>query len=851
MATGQWAAVVGQVNRLWTAGTSAGQTETQLLDRFATGGDESAFEALVARHGSMVHGVCRRVLRDPNDADDAFQATFLVLARKAGSLRDGALLGNWLYGVARRVSTRARADAEARRRREADAGRGAGDEPDASQAAQRRELAEMVQAEVDRLPSASRAVVVLCDLSGCSHEEAASRLGLPLGTVKSRHFRARTQLKTRLHGRGLAPEPALALLVTRTGARLVPPALLETTARAACAYAAGRLTLAGLATSHAVSLAQGVLTSMLTNQLTLAATITLSAALLTVGAGVYAQAPAGAAKADGAGLVGDGSKKPQATPTVSVKTSTDFSKTNGSSIAELGAIAVADPKSTEPVDSDPKPVPAEKPRDIQTRLNEAHTILDAMMTVQQSGANIDLNEARLWLEHLQQAIKDRDAPEIAEAKEQLRIFSLAAAKSNKADDRIRVLQATSRLAHLERKFENEANHYQFKRSTNGALMMPLTLLEEAKRNAGAIDGEEDGKVQQALTVDEQRERFAGAKRSLTMISNSLETLRQAAADGVEIPKDQLRYWLDRHKKASKRYLAFGIKQRESDAISGPLQFVDGSQVEIEGGQPTEEAKYRRELATLTAARTVASMKQRYEKGLRAFDDLQHLMETGKYDPSLVRSSEPPYGPAKVETPPLASADVNGATQAKPTGPEAGGDMESGGGGGYGGGGETSRSSVRMSVPQVGTDEASKELGRRLGEAVTMQFPQETPLEDVLKYLKTATSDVNFKGLTFYIDPEGLADAERTTTSPVSIDLDGFPLRTSLKLLLKQLGLVYMVRDGLVIITHPDRVEELDHLLGDDGFSLPSAETKGGQGGAFSNEKPDQTTPSTLKGGGLR
>src|SRR5262245_63191477 len=109
MASGAVGVVARGLGRLFTAGGVAGLSEGQLLDRFVARRDEAAFEALMARHGPMVLGICRQLLRDPNDVDDAFQATFLVLVRKAGTLRRCDLLGNWLYGVAYRVATRSRA----------------------------------------------------------------------------------------------------------------------------------------------------------------------------------------------------------------------------------------------------------------------------------------------------------------------------------------------------------------------------------------------------------------------------------------------------------------------------------------------------------------------------------------------------------------------------------------------------------------------------------------------------------------------------------------------------------------------------------------------------------------------
>src|SRR5262245_28084703 len=116
MASGHDDAVLRQIERLFEPGTVAGLSEWQLLNRYLSRRDEAAFEALVARHGPMVLGVCRRVLDDPNDVDDAFQATFLVLVRKAAALREHDAIGHWLYGVAHRVALRARSEAAKRRR---------------------------------------------------------------------------------------------------------------------------------------------------------------------------------------------------------------------------------------------------------------------------------------------------------------------------------------------------------------------------------------------------------------------------------------------------------------------------------------------------------------------------------------------------------------------------------------------------------------------------------------------------------------------------------------------------------------------------------------------------------------
>jgi RNA polymerase sigma factor (sigma-70 family) len=163
-----------QLERLFGSGTATGLTEGQLLDRFASGRDESAFEALVERHGPMVLGVCRQLLRDPNDVDDAFQATFLVLVRKAGSLRQQELLGNWLYGVAYRVALRGRFG-RGRAKCQADWHVEDQDLGDDSRCERSETLAEsvvrteqypLIHEEVNRLPLKYRSPVVLCYFEG-------------------------------------------------------------------------------------------------------------------------------------------------------------------------------------------------------------------------------------------------------------------------------------------------------------------------------------------------------------------------------------------------------------------------------------------------------------------------------------------------------------------------------------------------------------------------------------------------------------------------------------------------------------------------------------------------------------
>ena len=200
MATRSHGAVLQQIQILFQRGSVTGLSEWQLLDRYASRRDETAFDALVARHGPMVLGVCRRVLDDPHAVEDAFQATFLVLVRKAGSLGQRDAIGHWLYGVACRVALRARCEAARRRSREVPVARvvsiARDDEPCPD------ELAPALDEELSRLPQKYRAPVVLCYLEGLTHEEAARQLHWPIGSVKGRLSRARELLRGRLARRG-------------------------------------------------------------------------------------------------------------------------------------------------------------------------------------------------------------------------------------------------------------------------------------------------------------------------------------------------------------------------------------------------------------------------------------------------------------------------------------------------------------------------------------------------------------------------------------------------------------------------------------------------------------------------
>ena len=275
MASEQTETALRDIRRLFSEGTVAGLADAQLLERFVVGRDEEAFSALVAEHGPMVMAVCRRVLSDSNDVEDAFQATFLVLVRKARSVRAEESLGGWLYRVAHRVAVEANRDAVRRRAREMRAAvrsasdRDHGGAPDDSWPALHEELA--------RLPEKFRRPVVLCYLEGKTQAEAAAQLRWSGATLRRRLAGARERLRTRLVRRGIAPSAGLLAADFAVDVMAaVPPALASATTRAASALALGR----AATSTAAVSLTRHVLRSLLMTKLKVAATVAMTTGLI-------------------------------------------------------------------------------------------------------------------------------------------------------------------------------------------------------------------------------------------------------------------------------------------------------------------------------------------------------------------------------------------------------------------------------------------------------------------------------------------------------------------------------------------------------------------------------------------
>jgi RNA polymerase sigma factor (sigma-70 family) len=238
------------------------ESDALLLTRFANQQDDAAFAALVKRHGPMVLAVCRRILRNPHDADDAFQATFMVLVRKAASIAQPELLGNWLYGVAYRVAVKARANVARRTQHERRAPVIPLEDPLLDVTS--RELRTVLDAELDRLPEKYRAPLVLCYLEGKTNEEAARVLGWPTGSMSGRLLRAKELLRKRLVHRGMAFSAGVfALLLSKsTAAAAVPDSLLDGTVRGAVWFAKATPAAASVLSPSVSALADEVLEAM-------------------------------------------------------------------------------------------------------------------------------------------------------------------------------------------------------------------------------------------------------------------------------------------------------------------------------------------------------------------------------------------------------------------------------------------------------------------------------------------------------------------------------------------------------------------------------------------------------------
>jgi RNA polymerase sigma factor (sigma-70 family) len=291
MAKGTEGSLIERLRQALLPGDGGDLSDGELLECFLTHREEAAFAALVRRHGPMVLGVCRRILTDLHDAEDAFQATFLVLARKADSVHPRDLVGAWLHGVACRTACKVRS-LNARRRA---AVTPAGELPErpAPAEAPPSDLGQLLDRELQHLPEKYRTPIVLCDLQEKARPAAARQLNVPEGTLSSRLARGRAMLRKRLVRCGLAPAAGVAVLPAQGATAAVPEPLLTSTLNLTAALAAGETTSAP---ARAVVLAEGVLRTMLLARIKFTLAVVLAVAGLAVSVGLLAHHLASAAE---------------------------------------------------------------------------------------------------------------------------------------------------------------------------------------------------------------------------------------------------------------------------------------------------------------------------------------------------------------------------------------------------------------------------------------------------------------------------------------------------------------------------------------------------------------------------
>ncbi len=291
--------VLRQVRQLFSDGTLGGLADGQLLEHYLTNGDETAFAVLVDRHGPMVLGLCRRMLRDPRDVEDTFQATFLTLARTGRAIRDRTFVATWLYRVAFRIARHARA--RALRRRNCELLVATPEALGASNSSEDREAAAALEQELNRLPERYRAPLILCYLEGRTHDEAAGELSCPVGTVpQPPGSRTRLAQETpdatgiRTDGCVLRRRPSVP---AGDCIEVVPPSLVSATVDTVVRWSSATTSQVDTAAAPVLALTEGVLTTMKLTQLKWIGLSLLATGLATGGAVAVSYASVGKASA--------------------------------------------------------------------------------------------------------------------------------------------------------------------------------------------------------------------------------------------------------------------------------------------------------------------------------------------------------------------------------------------------------------------------------------------------------------------------------------------------------------------------------------------------------------------------
>ncbi len=789
---------VGDVLRLFEEGTIAGLTEGQLLDRFVSLADGSAFGALVDRHGPMVLGVCRRVLIDPNDVDDAFQATFLVLAKKASTIRDQSLLAHWLYGVAHRISVRARADAAKRRGREREGARSddVSEEGGSLDALARCDLAALIQDEVARLPEKYRMPVVLCDLSGHTHEEAARRLAWPVGTVKGRQSRARDLLKKRLVQRGIAPSASLLILtmVRESSAGTVPTALAQTTIKAATLVATGQTAALGLISAHVVAMMQEGMTTMSFSTLKLTATSLLAASFVVGGAAVFAQVEGvSPATKPGTGTT--------STIQARVKSSGPILSDKGPEVP--GGSAKPPTKSLEQQLIEQSRISFETTK---SHYEEGRITLDRLIAASSKLAEVEERvKPEAAQEHLERlkAILKREEAELGLGRGT--IVNVNEIKTAVLETEFKLSEAKAIVTPLT---VYTALQAELRRPPEPTRPVSAPVLAPPKHELPPIPAQvpkimpgkrlsfEERKVVDAeyeykKAVDDLRR---GAT-SIDSVFKSATKLRDVQFQAESGPADRVRNIESHLKRLADIVQTEGLTDREvlrgNELMNLPQNRFGLGQMQIQPVSPFDAP----------GSRIPESLPQRDTSGPNQLPPPSSLPPDTTT--TAFEQTRPEGTPILPQSPRDTGPDNDPLAPPTPTFPPMTHPS-----GGIPAGGSSGSGDAEAQNPL--TQAALKSLST----TVSLNFAEPAALDTVISYLKDKSSDKDGKnGLSFYLDPLGLLESEKTKSSEVTIDLPNVSIRTGLKLVLSQLDLTYFIKDGVVIITNADGQHRLRVLFG--------------------------------------
>ena len=762
MASGPYGAVIQQIHRLFQGGSVGGLSEWQLLDRYVTRRDESAFEALVARHGPMVLGVCRRVLDDPHAVEDAFQATFLVLVRKARSLGEHDAIGHWLYGVACRVALRARSEAARRRVLEKQVvtaeGVSLGDEPGRS------EIAALLDDELSRLPAKYRAPVVLCYLEGLTHDEAARQLCWPVGTVKGRLARARELLRTRLARRGLLPAVGLlTATLARDASAAVPDSLIQTTVQAATRLSGGGTT--GVVVSATVAqLMEGGLSTMFMTKLKVGAAILGTCGGLVLGAWALAQ-PSGEgrpkpgetraeSKPDRGAVVADKERSlrdkldesiplrfqgaPLADVLKFIKSATQGPNDSGVPIyVDPDGLKEAGATVDSPVTIDTKNIPLKASLDAMLRpLTLGATTRDGLLVVS-SRQEIAFIELRKLAEKLDQKTGPSKEPDGSAETER----SSPAALLKRVEEREKSPEARAKTNLILSKLE-EPISMSFTQET------PLEdVLKYIKK---ATMGPNDNGI--PIYVDPVG--LQEAEKTMTSrVTIDLEGVPLKTTLRLVLKQLGLTY-------AVKDGLLTITSESSEDSPTPVLELADrATRGELTLGEMNDLVELLRVRAEII----------RYEAGIVTSPPAASDAPAAK--PANAAPNNPALAAPKVLNPSNPAFRANAA----PNNP------------------------ALADPDEAETAKKTNAIFAALNKVVAVHF-KETPLREAIKVIQKATAGPGLpNGIPIYVDPSGLVGQPGGVEPWVTIDLDGVKLKTSLSLMLGQLQHTYTVTEGLLII----------------------------------------------------